>query len=411
MTNAQIRADLEGKLQAAESESRAILARAELEHREPTPEEEKRFETLVSEGARFRHGLEVLARYEAAQPEWTAVRTRLGLTDDSSGLPPGSPAHPADPIRDLIESGERRADFVFPTAVETRAALHRVGMDETRAIADFSDSAALYVSDFSTRVAVYSRTFTPWLALANVIVSTNGRPLVIPDLTGDGTAFSPGEGTAITESTPALGTATATPASYKALSFLSAEALEDTEVNLTDVIARNHARVIGLDFGSAATTAILAAINNGGTATGLGGGGTAAFVGYEDLLDLKYSRAAPYRDAGVWVMSNGMIKKARKFTDKNGSYLWGPMASGQPGGLDGQAVYEDPYLAAPASATKSVLYGAWTEAITVKATAIRVEVSRDARFANDQIAIKSVQRIGLAVPLADAGAFLVSANS
>ena len=63
-------------------------------------------------------------------------------------------------------------------------------------------------------------------------------------------------------------------------------------------------------------------------------------------------------------MSNGMIKKARKFTDKNGQYLWQPaIAQGQPDLFDGQAVFEDPYLAAPASITKSVLYGdlsAWT---------------------------------------------------
>jgi hypothetical protein len=42
------------------------------------------------------------------------------------------------------------------------------------------------------------------------------------------------------------------------------------------------------------------------------------------------------------------IKKIRKFTDKNGQYLWQPaIAAGQPATFDGKAVYEDPNLAAP----------------------------------------------------------------
>ena len=101
---------------------------------------------------------------------------------------------------------------------------------------------------------------------------------------------------------------------------------------------------------------------------------------------------------GAWVMSNGAIQKVRKFVDLNGQYLWQPAL--QPAGpdtFDGQAVFEDPNLATPASATKSVIYGElslWT----IKQRPIRVAVSSDYQFNLDNINIKSVYRAGGALP-------------
>jgi HK97 family phage major capsid protein len=285
--------------------------------------------------------------------------------------------------------------------------------DEVRAIADFSDAGALYTTDFATRVAVYQRTVSPWINLASVINADNGRPLNLPNLTADGTAFAPGEGTAITESTPAIGSAALTTTAYKGLSYISAEAEEDELVGLLQLVARSQGRSIGLKFGSDLTVALLSAMTNGGTASGVGGSGTAtvAFFGYEDLIDLKYSAAVPYRLAGSWVMSNGAIKKIRKFKDQQGQYFWQPAT--QPGGLpmfDDNPVYEDPYLAAPASATKSVVFGDVNE-VVIKQMPLRVATSIEFRFANDQVAIRSVYRAGGALPDAIALRYLVSANS
>ena len=281
----------------------------------------------------------------------------------------------------------------------------------TRAIADFSDSAALYMNDFSTRVAVYMRTLSPLLRVANVITADNGRPLVLPNMTADPTVYTPGEGTAITESSGTLGEATATPVSYKALSYISAEAEEDELVGLMQLISQQQGRALGFTAGTAMSASLLTAATNGGTAGGLGGGSTATFFGYEDLLDLKYGRAYPYRQVGAWLMSNGAIKKTRKWTDKNGDYLWQPaIAAGQPDLFDGQPVYEDPGLATPASATKSVVYGdlsAWV----IKQRGLRVAVSTEYRFNTDQVAIRTVYRAGGALPDAAALAYLISANT
>lgn len=279
-----------------------------------------------------------------------------------------------------------------------------------RAIADWSDAAALYINDFSTSVAVYQRTLSPLLRVGTVITADNGRPIVLPNLTVDPSMTSPGEGTAITENSGTLGEATATPVSYKTLSYISNEAEQDELVGLLGLIAKAQGRQLGFSAGTAMSASLLAAATNGGTAGGLGGGSTATFFGYEDLLDLKYGRAYPYRQVGSWLMANGAIKKVRKFTDKNGQYLWQPaIAAGQPDTFDGQPVYEDPGLATPASVTKSVMYGdlsAWV----IKQMALRVAVSTEYRFNTDQVAIRTVFRAGGALPDAAAIAYLISAN-
>ncbi len=237
--------------------------------------------------------------------------------------------------------------------------------------------------------------------------------MVVPKLTGDPTTYTPGEGTAITASDATLANVTVTPTAYKALAYTSYEALEDTEVNLTNYFAASQARAISLAFGTDATTAVLAGINNGGTALAVGGYGTATgtFLGWEDLIDLELGRAAPYRPNGVFVMANGAIKKARKFRDGQGQYLWTPGLGAQPNGIAGHTVYEDPNLAAPASATKSVVFGDMAAALIVKASPIRVAVSSEFKFDLDVIALKTVHRIALAVQDPAAAAFLVSANA
>ncbi len=283
----------------------------------------------------------------------------------------------------------------------------------SRAIADFSDAGALYMNDFSTRVAVYQRTASPLFAVADVINADNGRPLVLPNLTADPTVTSPGEGTAITENSGTLGQATATPVSYKTLSYVSAEAEEDEMIGLMQLISKAQGRALGIFAGTAMTAGLVTAATNGGTANGLGGGSTATFFGYEDLIDLKMGRATGYRSApgAGWLMANGAIKKVRKFRDLNGQYLWQPaIALGQPDLFDGQPVYEDPGLATPASATKSVLYGdlsAWV----IKQRGLRVAISTEFRFNLDQVAIRTVYRGGGALPDASAIAYIVSANT
>lgn len=384
---------------------RAILDTADAEKRDLSAEEMEHVDRFDAEVDQRDGRIAKLEKMAAAEERTASVAAQLG---DAVARTASETSGDTRLIVAIREAGSRLAE-----GFSTDRALDLVINLEKRAIADFSDNGALYTTDFATQVAIYQRTVSPWINLASVINADNGRPLNLPRLTADPTTYKPGEGTAITESTPTIGSAALTTAAYKALSYVSAEAEEDELIGLLPIIARVQGRSIGLSFGSDLTTALLAAATNGGTATGLGGAGTgtATFAGYEDLLNLKYSLAVPYRSVGVWIMSNGMILKARKYRDGQGQYLWQPaIAQGQPPTFDGDPVYEDPYLVTPASASRSVLYGD-ASAVVIKQMALRVAISTDFKFDTDQVAIKSVYRAGGALPDAAALKYLVSANT
>lgn len=400
----------------AEKAARDILDLAATESRSTTAEEDEAFDRAITASERATDRIAKLTKLETDARAAREARAQIqdAVAQTTSGAATGDKQRiwtEIQKVQEGLRSGfkVREDDAVIVDLPFDYAAIR----DETRAIANFSDAAALYMNDFSTSVAVYAQTASPWRELATIIPATNGRPLVLPNLTADVTTYTPGEGTAINESTPTLGGGTATPISYKALSYISSEAEEDEVVGLLGLIAKSQGRALGLAFGSAATTAVLAAATNGGTASGAGGSGTAVntFFGYEDLIDIKYGLAVPYRAVGVYVMSNGALRKVRKFRDQNAAYFFQPsIGPGMPPTFDGNAVYEDPNLAAPASATKSVLFGD-ASAFVVKEAPLRVALSTEFRFNLDQVALRSVYRAGGAVPDAAAIAYLVSKNT
>lgn len=411
-----------------EFEARAILDAADTAQRATTPEEDERYDKLIASAETHKNRANQMIKLDTDGDDLAArVRARIGDVSSGNGAagdaPNGTDQQLLANIRaskvDFNAHSNYGQDLTFEARVDLgkrnrmTPALLAYGGDETRAIADFSDNGALYTTDFATRVAVYQRTVSPWINLATILNADNGRPLNLPNLTVDPTAYTPGEGTAITEATPTIGSAALTTTAYKGLSYVSMEAEEDELVGLLGIIAKSQGRSIGLKFGSDLTATLITAMTNGGTAAGVGGNGTAVatFFGYEDLIDLKYSAAVPYRLAGSWVMSNTAIKKVRKFHDQQGQYFWQPAA--QPGGLpmfDDNPVYEDPFLAAVASASKSVVFGDVNE-VVIKQMALRLATSVDYRFNTDQVAIKTVYRAGGALPDATALRYLVSANT
>lgn len=377
------------------AEARALTDGITAAHRSPTQEETIRFEELMA-----RVGDLAPEETRSTRDELAASNEALAVANAATGTG-GARRSRNDPLREMIASGESRASFAWPSSDEA-----------VRSIANFSDSGTLWAPDFGTHVAVYARTMSPWLGLATVIPATDGRDLHIPQITGDPTTYTPGEGTAITPSDPTLGTATLTTVSYRTIGYISEEAAEDAEYNITDAIAQVAGRSIRLAGGQAFTTAIVAGVNNGGTATGAGGAGTAtaAFFGYEDLIGLELGRAAPYRAAGSYVMSNAALLKVRKFRDQQGNYFFQPTAGGR-GTINDFPIEEDPALAAPGSATKSVLFGDWRAALVIKATPIRTVVSQHYRLNTGELAIRVSGRFGLTVQDPAAAAYLVCANS
>jgi HK97 family phage major capsid protein len=399
--------------QHAAARIRQIIDEAGEAKRSLTPEDETALEAANADYDRLKAEEDRLSSISEKLAAGDAVRSRIAPAishagnDEAERDQDRSILKAVRAAQEAIHSGDEYVERELGLSIDHGKVLQLA----SRAITDFGNAGALYMNDFSTRVAVYMRTASPLLTVATVIDADNGRPLVLPVLSADPSSTSPGEGTAITENSGTLGQATATPISYKTLSYISAEAEEDELIGLLQLISKQQGRELGIKAGTAMTASLVSAATNGGTASGLGGGSTATFFGYEDLLDLKYGRPTGIRQVGAWLAANGAIKKMRKYTDTNGQYLWQPaIAQGQPDLFDGQPVYEDPGLAAPASVTKSVLYGDLSSWV-IKQRGLRVAVSVDYRFNTDEVAIRTVYRAGGALPDATAIAYLISANT
>lgn len=372
----------------ARREAAAILAAAEAASRAPSADEEARFDELLADAERASRAIEHLT---AATSAADLRRRHLG------GLEGTTMTTTTDEIRDLLRSNEREATFtISPDAWATRA------------ITNADDGGAFRPTDFASFVSIYSRTATPWLnpAVVNVISADNGRDLVLPRVTADQTVYKPGEGTATTESDPTMTGVTLTTTAYRVLTHISNEAIEDASVNLTAIVAQQAGRAIGESFGSDATTAIVAAATNGGTATGT------PFFGLDDVQSLYFGATAPDRAAGSFVLATSAMSKISKFTTDDGAYLWQPAVSaGTPRTLLGAVAYEDANLPSVGSASKSLLFGDTRSAIVVKTSPIRVRTTTDYKLAEDLTSVSVVWRIGVAVVLPSSVRYLVSANS
>jgi HK97 family phage major capsid protein len=286
-----------------------------------------------------------------------------------------------------------------------------------------STSADAFPSTFADSVTVYERTATPMLDPNVVTISTSrsGAGFVIPRLTSDisvgGTVTA--ENAAITEVDPTISSVTLTPYKFAAISLWSAELDQDNVIEIEDLIAQSQGRELGLDIGTALTTAdgsskpqgFIGVASNGGTASKAFGGTATTFFDYGDLVGLWGSLAAPYRSVGVWQVSTDALVKISRFRDNDGNLLLLPGIGGSQPTIMGRPVYENPAMAAVASASKSVAFGDFKQYWVRRVTPVRVELSRDWKFNTDQVALKTVDRIDGDLIDTTAIKYLVSAST
>jgi HK97 family phage major capsid protein len=117
---------------------------------------------------------------------------------------------------------------------------------------------------------------------------------------------------------------------------VSNELLNDSVFDLEKYISKEFARRIGVKEedaffngdGSGKPTGIFH--STGGAQVGVTTASTSAITA-DEVIDLFYSLAAPYRKNAVWVVNDATIKAIRKLKDGNGNYLWQPaLTSGTP---------------------------------------------------------------------------------
>lgn len=381
--------------------AKEIMDGAAAENRDLTVEEQTNLDAintdLDAKDARIKQATELEARAKLAD----GVREQYAtIIASKAEAPKGDPTD-----RDILRAMFRR---------ESRELNSQVGV-ESRALATGSSTVPTTFADF---VVVYQRTLNPTYGVATVIRTSTGEGITVPRLTADTAtpATLIAEAGTIPLADPTISSITLNAYKYGSITKWSAELGSDNAVNLEQLVATSTGRDLGLNVGTALTTGdgsskpngFINAASNGGTAAGT------PFFDADDLISLFYGRAQPYRmsPSAAWQMSNGAIQKARKFKATTGDYLWQPgLQAGQPDLLLGKPVFENPAMAAVASASKSVAFGDFSAYLVREVVPMNVVLSSEFAFQTDEIAIRTTWRIDGDLPDVNAIAYLVSGNS
>jgi hypothetical protein len=139
-----------------EDAAKAILTAADEEKRSTTPEEDAQFDALLASAKKHKDRADKLkAHDEDSVALADAVRSFVGdQSDPESGR--GGDSGDKGLLAQIVETSRqwKAGHEDFESVMYGTVDLQK--RDEAvRAIADFSDSGALYTTDFSTKVAVY----------------------------------------------------------------------------------------------------------------------------------------------------------------------------------------------------------------------------------------------------------------
>ena len=194
---------------------------------------------------------------------------------------------------------------------------------------------------------------------ATVINTASDRNIPIENTLG--TANYTAEEASYTESDAAFGTIQLVSHKMTTIIKVSEELLEDSFFNLESYLATNF----GKRFGIREETAFVAGTGSGqptGIVTGAADSGitfaTATAITSDELIDLEYGLAKPYRKNAVYLMNDATIKLVRKLKDADGQYIWQRgMTAGAPDVLFNHPVISSVAMPLAASANKSVVFG------------------------------------------------------
>ncbi|MFB7675592.1 phage major capsid protein [Kitasatospora purpeofusca] len=228
---------------------------------------------------------------------------------------------------------------------------------------------------------------------ATIVTTSSGEPMDFTVVTGRASATIVAENGAIPDSTPTTVQRAVGAFKYAYASTLSTEFVSDEALDLVSFLVGDAGPAIGHGMG----VHFLA-----GTGTnqpkGILAAAPAATVAFaktakdttvsDGLIDLFYELPQSYRGNAVYVVSDLTAAKMRKLKDSQGQYLWqNALTAGAPATFNSLPVYTD--VAMP---DDKVLIADLSKYTIRLAGPLRVERSIDAKFLNDQIVYRFIQR-------------------
>jgi HK97 family phage major capsid protein len=377
--------------------AKALVSRASEEARELSAEEEAQYSKLNESMDSKLAKIEDLKKGEERSAKLSAV---IGAVEVATSK---TIENDADALRALIKGDKRTASF------------------EMRALATATATTPVTFADFVVEQLVNDNVV---YAGATKIRTTDNRNITVPILAGTAPAAAfVSQGGTISAADPVFTSITLGSFAAATLTLASRELVDSAGFNLVEYVGRAAGAQIAQLAGSACTlgtgtiqpTGFVSALTTAGALTTATKSGTVTAT-FFDLLDVQaalYATAPKYRNANsAWHVSTGAARKMRGFQDLNGQFVWqASQAAGQPETLLGYRVIENPYMAAVASASKSVAFVHEPSIYIREAGNLSVATSEDRYFELNSIGIRSIYQFDSNLPDGAAGRILVSATS
>jgi HK97 family phage major capsid protein len=238
----------------------------------------------------------------------------------------------------------------------------------------------------------------------------SGGDTMIPVLESSGQGGWVSENTAYTESEPTFGEISLRPNKYTRLVKASYEMLEDSAINVADLLsdifsedfaaAEDAAFVNGTGVGrptglfKAAITSVASTNTDDGTLA-------------DSLMKLIYALPRQYRNGSVFFLSGKAIAKVRLLKGANGQYLWeSSLKAGEPDRLLGYPVFEsvdipEATIGAGPDTGSDIIFGHPKHYYIADRQGMVLERSNERFFELGQVAFRSDMRVDGKVALAD----------
>jgi HK97 family phage major capsid protein len=362
-------------------QAKALLDHAESEKRELSAEESESYRKMSDDLTALRSNIDLLVKTEQENRDIEAALTGLVGKAGERKITTAS-----DELRAFMR-GEAGRSYDVP--IEQRADLTT------------TTGAGVIPEGFAGQLWEYMVAASDILTKVDLINTTSGETIKFPRVTAYSTVASTAETVALTQSEPTLSSVNSTVSKQGYLVQISTELLTDSAFNLESYLAKWAGRELGNAVGTTAATVALAAASAGstgstGTTLGFGTQSTAG-AGFDYIISLFHSVAAPYRNSAsaAFVLADATAAIVRKIKSADGVYVWQPaVVAGQPDLILGKPVAIDNNIPVPAANAESILFGDFASVKTRIAGGFRFERSDDFAFNEDVSTFRAVVRHG-----------------
>ena len=365
--------------QAAWHEAKHLLEEAAKENRDLSAEEQEKYDRISGELDQRAQVIEQLKSDEERAARLDAVAAEV-RTDEA----PASDGGDSEVLRRMARGEVRSHEF----GTERRDILT-------------STSGSPVPTSFYDQMIMKARLVGPMLDTSTILNTASGENLQIPSLNTYSTATVATQGGTITESDPTFNAFT-TLSAYR-VSFIvqaSLEMVEDSGIDFAGFLADQAGNELGFRVNNLLTVGTGTVEPNGiVTASGsgiTGGTGVTGAFTADNLIDLVYSLdgAARLLPGVGWMMNGAAIGAVRKLKDSQGQFLFSPSLSGNARDmLLGYEIYENPAVASPGTAVKSVVFGHLPSYYVRQVGGIRVDRSDDFAFNTGLVSWRFTYRV------------------